>query len=210
MAAALGTRSGSTDGVRSEEAPMAGSCADGGGLPWSAMTPGERSAREGDGRWLGAEVKEEGVMAEEVDGTAVANGGGGGGGATVAWLPRPSPAAQRCHQSRALHRCVEGLAAMGRWIPTPRAMAVAARRWRKRPAAAVAHPWTSRAAEAPERPVGEPLRMGVERREGWREEERCAGAGCEGGAGGSGVSFSPLTYLEPIRCSKLPFLECPA
>jgi hypothetical protein len=52
---------------------------------------------------------------------------------------------------------------MGRQIPAPRA------------AAAVAHPRTSRAAAAPERPAGEPLCMGVERREGWREEERWSG-----------------------------------
>jgi hypothetical protein len=47
------------------EAPLAGSCADVGGLPWSVTTPGERTAPEGDGRW------------------SAADGGGGDGGATA-------------------------------------------------------------------------------------------------------------------------------
>ncbi|EER93938.2 LOW QUALITY PROTEIN: hypothetical protein SORBI_3001G195400 [Sorghum bicolor] len=114
----------------------ASSCANVGGLPWSATIPGACSAPEGDGRW------------------SAADGGGGGGGATVG---AAGP------MSGALQQRKEGPATMGRQIPAPRA------------AAAVAHPRTSRAAAAPERPAGEPLCMGVERREGWREEERWSG-----------------------------------
>ena len=93
--------------------------------------------------------------------------GGRRRGGGVAEAPRWARLPRLPSASALLQRREEGLAAMGRRILAPRAAA-----GRRRPAAVAAHPWTSRAAAAPERPASEPLHMGAERREMRREEVR--------------------------------------